>query len=157
LYNAKELKRGKKNMFKMKGKMIGLILCIGLINNIVASEIVILPGETIVVNSPKTVRCVHGGEDKIVTKQLPSKEKTCQYFDEHNGVCQFTQTVYRFAGQECINRCSHWDEHEEKCLFEEKCEYNERKKEIISESCDLFDEQENRCLKTKTKVWRSRK
>ena len=93
-----------------------------------------------------TVRCVERTESRVILLT------ECQYWDRFNQECLYEMRRYRFGELECVELCEHWDNFENQCYFATTCEFLPAQRAFLMTSCDVFDEVENVCRRTKQRL-----
>ncbi|MDA8165472.1 MAG: hypothetical protein M0017_10635 [Desulfobacteraceae bacterium] len=93
-----------------------------------------------------TVRCVERAEPQVI------KLTDCQFWDQFEQKCLYERKTYRYGRLACVEECQHWDSFSNTCFFATTCEFVPGQHAFVRTSCDVFDQTENVCRRTKQQV-----
>jgi hypothetical protein len=93
-----------------------------------------------------TVRCVERTPPRLIVLT------DCQYWDRYDQECLYERKRYHFGELECVEQCEQWDNFENQCYFATTCEFLPDQRAFLLTSCDVFDDVEKVCRRTKQQL-----
>ncbi len=85
---------------------------------------------------------------QAITGDKPLVLKNCQHWDDFNEKCLFEKKTYVHKNLECVEECQHWGKFNSTCHYQTKCSFYPAQKSFVRTTCDKFDDFNSTCLKT---------
>ena len=108
-------------------------------------EVVLGLGETYS-DGDLTVRCAERAEPQVI------ELTECQFWDQFDKVCLYERRTLRYGDLACVEECQQWDSFSNACYYAATCEFFPAQRSFVRTVCDVFDEVENVCRRTRQEL-----
>ena len=75
----------------------------------------------------------------------PLTIKECQHWDEFQEKCLFEKKIHFYGQLKCIEECQIWDSFTKKCLYRTSCRFHPDQESFVITTCKDFDSFNNIC------------